>query len=84
VQVLGNIYGANDAPHEWYQEFDTVAQSSGFTKSKFDSCLYFCYGSDGKMQGIRGAHVDDTITGGHGPEYDRAVEQLKARFPFRK
>ena len=84
VQVLGNIYGANDAPHEWYQEFDTVAQHSGFTKSKFDSCLYFCYGSEGKVQGILGAHVDDTITGGHGPEYDRAVEQLKARFPFRK
>ena len=43
VQVLGNIYGANDAPHEWYCEFNRVAQEAGFTKSKFDNCLYLCY-----------------------------------------
>ena len=63
VQVLGNIYGANDAPHNWYKEFDAVAQSAGFVKSKFDACLYFCYGSTGRLEGVLGAHVDDTITG---------------------
>ena len=84
VQVLGNIYGANDAPHEWYCEFDKQALTAGFVKSKFDSCLYLCFGDDGGLEGILGAHVDDTITGGHGPKYDRAIEQLKKRFPFRK
>ena len=66
VQVLGNIYGANDAPHEWYQEFDQTATSVGFTRSMFDSCLYLCFGPDGGLQGVLGAHVDDTITGGRG------------------
>ena len=84
VQVLGNIYGANDAPHNWYKEFDTVAQSVGFTKSRFDSCLYFCFGPGGKLEGVMGAHVDDTITGGMGSHYDAAVQKLRDRFPFRK
>ena len=66
VQILGNIYGAHDAPHNWYKEFDTVAQSVGFIKSRFDSCLYFCFGPSGKLEGVMGAHADDTITGGKG------------------
>ena len=84
VQILGNIYGANDAPHEWYQEFDRTAVAVGFTRSKFDACLYFCYGPDGQIQGVLGAHVDDTITGGNGERYVEAIEQLRKRFPFRK
>ena len=84
VQILGNIYGANDAPANWYHEFDSVATSVGFTKSKFDNCLYWCYGPGGDLQGVLGAHVDDTITGGSGQAYDRAIQLLKQRFPFRK
>ena len=84
VQVTGNIYGANDAPHNWYVEFDQTALKAGFTRSKFDSCLYFCYGESGQLEGVLGAHVDDTITGGSGECYDRAIEQLRSRFPFRK
>ena len=84
VQVLGNIYGANDAPHNWYMEFDSVAQEVGFTKSKLDNCLYLCHGDDGSLQGVLGAHVDDTMSGGCGDKYNRAIELLKARFPFRK
>lgn len=34
VQVLGNIYGANDAPNNWYVEFDSVARKAGFTRSQ--------------------------------------------------
>eukprot|EP00435_Cladocopium_sp_Y103_P031818 s2602_g8.t1 len=83
VQILGNIYGSNDAPHNWYVEFDTVAQQCGFTKSKFDSCLYWCFGKDGKLEGVLGAHVDDTITGGQGETYDRAIHDLRQRFPFK-
>ena len=32
VLILGNIYGANDAPHNWYKEFDKVALESGFVQ----------------------------------------------------
>ena len=84
VQIVGNIYGANDAPHNWYVEFDKVALESGFTRSKFDSCLYLCHNSEGILEGILGAHVDDTITGGGGPKYSAAIAILRSRFPFRK
>ena len=84
VQILGNIYGANDAPANWYKEFDEVTTKAGFTRSKFDSCLYWCYGPQGELQGVLGAHVDDTITGGQGSAYDKAIATLKQRFPFRK
>ena len=84
VQVLGNVYGANDAPHNWYREFDSVALQAGFTRSKLDSCLYFCHGANGSLEGVLGAHVDDTITGGVGSRYDAAIAALKSRFPFRK
>ena len=83
VQVLGNIYGASDAPHNWYKEFDAAAQSAGFVKSKFDACLYFCFGSTGLLEGVLGAHVDDAITGGCGKTYEQAITLLKHRFPFR-
>jgi hypothetical protein len=84
VQVLGNIYGATDAPANWYKEFNEVTLQAGFVRSKFDSCLYWCFGPDGKLQGVLGAHVDDTITGGSGEAYDKAIALLKQRFPFRK
>ena len=84
VQILGNIYGANDAPHNWYKEFDTTAIDVGFVRSKFDSCLYYCHDQEGNLQGILGAHVDDTITGRQGEKYDKAIAALRQRFPFRK
>ena len=84
VQVLENINGANDAPHNWYVEFDRVALQAGFTGSKLDNCLYFCHGSDGQLQGVLGAHADDTITGGSGSKNESAVQFLRDRFPFRK
>lgn len=84
VQVLGNIYGANDAPANWYKEFNDVTVQAGFTRSRFDSCLYWCFGPKGELQGVLGAHVDDTITGGSGEAYERAIAFLKDRFPFRK
>ena len=58
VQILGNVYGANDAPANWHHEFDKVATSVGFTKSKFDSCLYLCFDSKGRLQGVLGAHAE--------------------------
>ena len=65
-------------------EFDREALQAGLTRSKFDSCLYFCHGPQGELQGVLGAHVDDTITGGEGDKYNSAIAYLRQRFPFRK
>jgi hypothetical protein len=38
IEVLGNVYGQNDAPAAWFKEFDTVIQSLGWQPSKLDPC----------------------------------------------
>ena len=84
LEITGNLYGSNDAPHQWFRTFDAEAHAAGFRRSAFDSCLYFFRGQSGQLQGALGAHVDDTMTGGRGAEYEAAVARLKARFPYRK
>lgn len=83
IEVLGNVYGQNDAPAAWYKVFDQEVLKAGFTRSRSDPCLYHLR-DQGKLVGILGAHVDDTATGGAGPCYERAISLLKARFPYRK
>ena len=84
IEVVGNVYGLNDAPFSWYETFDREARACGFETS-FDSCVYlFRDPKDRSLAGVLGAHVDDSITGGHGAPYDAAVAKLKSRFPYRK
>eukprot|EP00435_Cladocopium_sp_Y103_P021891 s1135_g5.t1 len=84
VEVLGNVYGQNDAPSSWYKVFDDEVHKAGFSRSRFDSCLYYLRDSANRLVGILGSHVDDTVTGGKGPEYEKALAYLKHRFPYRK
>ena len=84
VEVLGNVYGQNDAPAAWYNVFDQEVKTAGFVCSTFDACLYYMRDSQGRLSGILGSHVDDTATGGSGPEYETALRYLKNRFPYRK
>eukprot|EP00435_Cladocopium_sp_Y103_P060613 s808_g22.t1 len=81
VEVIGNVYGQNDAPAAWYRVFDAEVLKTGFHRSKYDPCLYFMRDKHGSLCGVLGSHVDDTVTGGSGPEYEKALELLKARFP---
>ena len=83
IEILGNLYGANNAPSQWYREFDSQARAAGFVRSMFDPCLYY-YRHAGSVTGVLGAHVDDTITGGEGDAYNRAIDALRKRFPYRK
>ena len=84
IEIVGNLYGANDAPAQWYKEFDAQAQAAGFQRSIFDPCLYYYREPQRGLTGILGAHVDDTIMGGEGEAYNRAIQRLKARFQYRK
>eukprot|EP00435_Cladocopium_sp_Y103_P017847 s883_g4.t1 len=84
VEVLGNVYGQNDAPASWYKVFDSEVLSTGFVRSKYDPCLYFLRDKHDQLCGILGSHVDDTVTGGQGPEYEAALSKLRQRFPYRK
>jgi hypothetical protein len=35
------IYGLNQSLRMWYQNFDTYILGLGFTRRKYDHCLYF-------------------------------------------
>eukprot|EP00434_Breviolum_minutum_P007463 symbB.v1.2.006585.t1/scaffold387.1/size215482/8 len=85
VLLASNVYGQNDAPVAWYKTFDASAIEIGWTRSKFDPCLYYLRSDDGKsLVGIMGVHVDDTAIGGKGPKFEAAVQALRSRFPYRK
>ena len=80
IEVIGNVYG----PFKWYNTFDEYTRQVGFRRSQFDSCLYSLRDAEKNLCGVLGAHVDDTIAGGSGEQYEKAIQALKARFPYRK
>ena len=84
IEITGNLYGQNDAPLAWHKTFDDEAQNIGWQRSKFDACLYYLRDESNKLCGIMGVHVDDTAVGGSGPHFERAIQALKKRFPYRK
>ena len=64
--------------------FHSVMTSIGFTRSTFDVCVYSLRSTAGSLKGILCVHVDDTICGGSGPLFSKALLNLRHRFPFRK
>ena len=86
IEVIGNVYGSNDAPLNWYHTFDEAVREIGFKRSQFDNCLYYLRDpkNNNQLCAVLGAHVDDTIIGGFGSFYDQAVAKLRQRFPYRK
>ena len=52
LEITGNMYGANNAPQEWYRTFDAEARAAGFQRSAFDNCLYFFRGEDARLCGV--------------------------------
>ena len=84
IEILGNLYGQNDAPSAWFRTFDTEVQKLGWKPSCFDPCLYTLRDHSNILCGVLGVHVDDCAVGGAGKLFDNSIEQLKKRFPFRK
>ena len=83
IEVIGHVYGLNDAPSAWHKTLHEALIAVGFEQSQFDPCLYFMREHD-RLVGAYGVHVDDCATGGEGAKYSRALEDLKKRFEFRK
>ena len=85
IEVLGNVYGQNDAPASWFATFRQTALEAGWMQSTLDSCLFLLRcPSTNRLEGIMGVHVDDTALGGSGDRFEKAVAALKTRFPYRK
>ena len=85
IEVVGNMYGQNNAPSAWFQEFVKVALDCGWIQSKLDPCLFTLRDSSKQtLVGVMGVHVDDTAIGGEGPLFEASVQKLRKRFPYRK
>lgn len=84
IEILGNLYGQNDAPSAWFRTFDKEVRALGWKASGFDSCLYTLRNPQNELIGVLGVHVDDCALGGQGPLFEQSITALKARFPFRK
>ena len=65
-------------------KIDAVMTTIGFTRSTFDVCVYSLRSTAGSLEGILCVHVDDTICGGSGTLFSKALLNLRHRFPFRK
>ena len=83
IEILGNVYGQNDAPAAWFKEFSTFVMDSGWIQSKLDPCLYTLRDGN-QLIGIMGVHVDDTALGGFGQKFQDSITKLRSRFPYRK
>ena len=36
-----SLYGLKQSPRQWYKRFDSVVTKAGYTRSRFDTCLYY-------------------------------------------
>ena len=84
IEIVGSLYGQNDAPSAWFQTFDRALKGLGWSASVFDSCLYHLRDEDGQLIGLLGVHVGDCLVGGSGPQFEASIKALRERFPFRK
>ncbi|CAH9096877.1 unnamed protein product [Cuscuta epithymum] len=44
-----SLYGLKQAPRKWYKRFDAFMTRQGFSRSKYDSCVYFKRNSNGSF-----------------------------------
>ena len=87
IQVLGNVYGQNDAPSAWHKTFDSEACQTGWMRSKLDPCLHTLRDEKNQIEPTmwhHGCSCSNTAVGGAGKKFEKAIATLKARFPYRK
>ena len=40
-KLIKSLYGLKQASRQWHKKFNTHMLACGFTRSKYDSCVYF-------------------------------------------
>lgn len=63
-RLLKCLYGLKQASRCWHQLFDEFIRLFGFIRSKYDTCLYYCYGPNGEFT-ILIIYVDDGLLCGN-------------------
>lgn len=55
-----SLYGLKQAPRQWYKHFDIFMIDKGYTRSRYDNCVYFRQYSDGTFIYLL-LYVDDML-----------------------
>ena len=55
-----SLYGLKQSPRQWYKRFDSFMLGHGFSRSKYDSCVYFRKLNDGSFTYLL-LYVDDML-----------------------
>ena len=78
-----SLYGLKQSPRQWYKRFDTFVIESGFSRSSYDSCLYF-KGLRSKEAIYLLLYVDDILLAG--PDFNeiqKVKEVLSSEFDMK-
>ena len=55
-----SLYGLKQSPRQWYKRFDSFMLDHGYSRSKYDSCVYHRKSSDGSFIYLL-LYVDDML-----------------------
>ncbi|KAD6795292.1 hypothetical protein E3N88_06188 [Mikania micrantha] len=73
-----SLYGLKQSPRQWYQRFDDYIVSHDFSRSKYDSCVYFQEYNSGEFLYLL-LYVDDILVACKDKLQITAVKQLLMR-----
>nr|KYP53356.1 Retrovirus-related Pol polyprotein from transposon TNT 1-94 [Cajanus cajan] len=59
-QLKKSLYGLKQAPRQWYKKFDSFMIGQGYSRSKYDDCIYFQQFPDGTFIYLL-LYVDDML-----------------------
>ena len=81
IELMKTVYGLADGPKAWRTSFLQEAAKVGFKPSAYEPCVWILQ-KEGRYRGCLGVAVDD-VAGGGDDEWQRAVAELRRRFPFK-
>ena len=79
-QLLGPLYGQRDASYRWWESLSAWLESTGYTRSKHDQCLFVNPTTHMRLA----VHVDDILARGSRKQTELFWAQLDKRYPIKE
>ena len=76
------VFGLTEAPRAWWLRIRKDLLETGWYEVPFLTAVFLLYDGEKGLVGVLLLHVDDGLTGGEGPRYRKALDDLKARAPL--
>ena len=78
-----SLYGLKQSPRQWYLRFDTFIIEYGYSRSKYDSCVYHRKLHDGSFVYLLLCVYDMLIAAKNMSEVDKLKAQLEQEFEMK-